>query len=84
MTHRLAIGQSFVYSGTEHGELVGQGGIILEVLSPRLLLVAFDLPDGRKPVLKVPPEDVGVSEPDAARFLRPKRFDPRHVPHTHA
>ncbi len=84
MTHRLAIGQSFVYRGTEHAELEGQGGIILEVLSPRLLLVAFDLPDGRKPVLKVPPEDVGVSEEDATRFLRPGHFDPHHVHHPHA
>ncbi len=84
MTHRLAIGQWFVYGGTEHPELVGQGGIILEVLSPRTLLVAFDLPDGRKPVLKVPPEDVGVSEADAAAFLRPARFDPHHVHHPRA
>ncbi len=84
MTHRLMIGQSFVYRGTEHPELDGQGGIILEVLSPRLLLVAFDLPDGRKPVLKVAPEDVGVSEQDAARFLTPGHFDPHHVRHARA
>jgi len=84
VTHRLAIGQSFVYRGTEHPELDGEGGIILEVLSPQLLLVAFDLPDGRKPVLKVAPRDVGVSEEDAARFLRPGHFDPRHVPRDRA
>ena len=54
------------------------------VLSPRLLLVEFDLPDGRKPVLKVPPEDVGVSEADAARFLVPGHFDPHHVHHPRA
>jgi hypothetical protein len=79
MTHRLAVGRSFVYRGTEHAELEGQGGIVLEVLSPRLLLVAFDLPDGRKPVLKVAPEDVGVTEEEAAGFLQPRRFDPHHV-----
>jgi hypothetical protein len=84
MTHRLAIGQSFVYRGTEHQELDGEGGIILEVLSPRLLLVAFDLPDGRKPELKVAPEDVGVSQADAERFLRPGHFDPHHVRHAHS
>ncbi len=84
MTHRLAIGQPFVYHGTEHPELEGEGGIVLEVLSPRLILVAFGLPDGRKPVLKVPPEDVGISEADAERFLRPAKFDPHHVPHAHA
>jgi hypothetical protein len=84
MSHRLAVGQSFVYGGTEHAELNGQGGIILEVLSPRLLLVAFDLADGRKPVLKVPPEDVGFSEEEAARFLAPVRFDPHHVHHPRA
>jgi hypothetical protein len=81
MTARIAIGQSFVYRGTEHPELEGEHGIILEVLSPRLLLVAFELADGRRPELKVAPEDVGVTEEDAARFLRPVRFDPRHVPH---
>lgn len=84
MTHRLAVGQSFVYRGTAHAELEGQGGIVLEVLSPRLLLVAFGLPDGRKPVLKVAPEDVGFSEEDAARFLRPRVFDPHHAHHPHA
>jgi hypothetical protein len=71
MSHRLAVGQRFVYQGTEHPELRGQSGIVLEVLSPRLLLTAFDLPDGRQPVVRVAPEDVGASEADAARFLRP-------------
>ncbi len=84
MTRRIAVGQPFVYRGTEHAELEGEGGIILEVLSPRLLLVTFDLADGRKPVLKVPPEDVGVTEEEAARFLRPARFDPHHVHHPRA
>ena len=83
MTHRLAVGRSVVYEGTEYAELKGQAGILLEVLSPKLLLVAFDLPDGRQPELKVAPEDVGVSEADAAAFLRPGRFDPHHVPHAH-
>ena len=72
MRHRLVVGQSVVYRGTEHAELRERGGIILEVLSPRLLLLAFDLPDGRQPVVKVPPEDVGVSEADAIRFLHPE------------
>ena len=83
MTHRLAVAQPFVYHGAEHPELEGQGGIILEVLSPRSLLVEFELPDGRKPVLKVAPEDVGISEAEAAEFLRPRRFDPHHVTHAH-
>jgi hypothetical protein len=74
--HRVKVAQPFVYRGTEHAGLRGQHGIILEVLSPRVLLVAFDLPDGRQPVVKVPPEDVGVSEEDAARFLHPE-FDAR-------
>jgi hypothetical protein len=73
MTHGIAIGQPFVYRGSEHAKLRGEHGIILEVLSPGLLLVAFDLPDGRQPVLKVPPEDVGVSAADAQRFLHPER-----------
>jgi len=80
MAGRLAVGQSVVYRGTEHAEPVGQAGIVLEVLSPRLLLVALDLPDGRQPGLKVPREDVGYSEAEAAAFLRPGRFDPHHVP----
>ena len=84
MRHRLVVGQSVVYRGAEHAEPRGRGGIILEVLSPRLLLVAFGLPDGRKPVLKVAPEDVGFSEEDAARFLRPRIFDPHHAHHPHA
>jgi hypothetical protein len=67
---RVRVAQSIVYRGTEHAELRGQEGIILEVLSPRSLLVALDLPDGRKPVMKVAPQDVGVSEEDAASFLR--------------
>jgi hypothetical protein len=71
MGHGLRVGQPFIYRGTEHGELRGQCGIILEVLSPELLLVVFDLPDGRKPVVKVAPEDVGLSHDDAARFLHP-------------
>ncbi len=84
MAHRrLAIGQPFVYRGTDHPELGGKGGIVLDVLSPGLLLVAFDLPDGRNPVLKVAPGDVGFSEADAARFLRPAPFDPQHVPYAH-
>jgi hypothetical protein len=78
MPHRLAVGQPVVYRGTEHPELAGQGGIVLQVLSQRLLLVALHLPDGRQPELKVAPEDVGVSEADAAAFLRPVRFDPAH------
>ncbi len=84
MTHRLAIGEAVVYRGTEHAELEGMTGNILEVLSPRLLLVGFDLPDGRQPELKIPPEDVGITEAEAAAFLAPKRFDPHHVPHAHA
>jgi hypothetical protein len=71
---RVRFAQSIVYRGREHPALRGQPGILLEVLSPRELLVALDLPDGRKPVLKVAPEDAGVSEEDAARFLRPVRF----------
>ncbi len=78
MTRRLAVGQPFVYRGSEHAALRGEGGIVLEVLSPRLLLVAFALPDGRRPVVKVPPEDVGVSEADAARFLRPVLYETTH------
>ncbi len=84
MTHRLAVGQSIAYRGTEHPELVGESGIVLEVLTPRLLLVALALPDGRRPELKVAPEDVGVTEAEAAAFLRPGRFDPHHVPHARA
>ncbi len=76
MTGRLAVGQPITYRGTEHAELRGQGGIVLEVLSPRLLLTVFALPDGRRPVVKVPPEDVGLTEDDAARFLRPKTYVP--------
>jgi hypothetical protein len=71
---RVRVAQSIVYRGSEHAALRGQEGIILEVLSPKVLLVALDLPDGRKPVLKVAPQDVGVSEEDAARFLRPVHF----------
>jgi len=78
MTRRLAVGQPFVYVGTQHAELRGEGGIVLDVLSPRRLLVAFALPDGRRPELEVAPEDVGFTEEDAARFLRPARFDPAH------
>ncbi len=84
MTKRLAIGQSVVYRGTEHTELEGMGGNILEVLSPQLLLVAFDLPDGRQPEFKIPPQDVGITEEEATAFLTPRRFDPHHVPHAHA
>ena len=69
MIYRFAIGHPVVYQGTEHEELRGQHGIILEVLSPRLLLAVFDLPDGRKPEVHVPPEDVGMSERDALRYL---------------
>ena len=79
MRHGVAVGQPFVYRGTEHAELRGQHGIILEVLSPRLLLTTFDLPDGRRPVVKVPPEDVAVSEADAVRFLRPELDPDRRV-----
>ena len=71
MSHRLRVGQGFTYQGRALRDLRGQSGIVLEVLAPDLLLVAFDLPDGRKPVLKVPPEDVGVTEEEAARFLHP-------------
>ena len=71
MRRGIRIGQPFVYLGTEHEALRGQSGIILEVLSPRVLLVAFELEDGRRPVAKVAPEDVGVTEQDAARFLAP-------------
>lgn len=71
---RVRVAQSIVYRGTEHAELRGQPGIILEVLSPGTLLIALDLPDGRKPVVKVAPRDVGVSEEDAARFLAPVHF----------
>jgi hypothetical protein len=80
MNRRLAVGLPVVYRGTEHPELAGQGGIVVGVLSPRLLLVALRLPDGRMPDLKVAPEDVGISEAEAAAFLRPVRFDPAH-PH---
>jgi hypothetical protein len=73
MRHGLVVGQRIVYGGTEHAGLRGTEGIVLEVLSPRLLLVALDLPDGRQPVVKVPPEDVGVSEAEAERFLHPAR-----------
>ncbi len=71
---KVRVAQSIVYRGSEHAELHGQAGILLEVLSPRQLLVALDLPDGRKPVLKVAPQDVGLAEEDAARFLRPVRW----------
>jgi hypothetical protein len=68
---RVRVAQSIVYRGAGHPALRGQAGIILEVLSPEVLLVALDLPDGRKPVLKVAPQDVGLTVDDAARFLRP-------------
>lgn len=60
-TSGLAVGQPVIYQGTEHATLRGHTGYVLAVLSPRLLLVVFVLPDGRQPVVKVPPEDVGVS-----------------------
>jgi hypothetical protein len=74
MRHGIRIGQPFVYLGTEHPELRGESGIILEVLTPQVLLVAFELEDGRRPVVKVAPEDVGVTEEEAERFLRPAVF----------
>ena len=57
---RLAVGQPVIYQGTEHPKLRGHTGYLLAVLSPRLLVVGFALPDGRQPVVKVPPEDVGA------------------------
>ena len=71
MRNGIRIGQPFVYMGTEHEDLRGQSGIVLGVLSPRLLLVAFELEDGRRPVVKVTPEEIGATEEEAARFLRP-------------
>jgi hypothetical protein len=79
MRHRIRICQPFVYVGTEDAEFRGQTGIILEVLSPCELLVAFELPDGRRPVAQVAPGDVGVTEEEAERFLRPRRFSPPAV-----
>ena len=55
-------GERVIYQGSEYRELQGRVGYVLAAVGSRLTVI-FDLQDGRTPiVVRVLPEDVGVSK----------------------
>jgi hypothetical protein len=58
--------ERMIYQGSGYRELQGRVGYVLAAVGPRLTVI-FDLQVGRTPiVVRVPPEDVGVSKRGAS------------------